>query len=696
MKTFTVELEVGTKKAIKNIGDLEDEIERLSNELKGADFGSDEFKRLSNELIKAQKQIKNTELSLESLDSEQVASEFGSVVGAVGDMTGAMVLLGGTGGAVEETAENIEKAIGISMAFKGAIEGISSGMKLFNNLVKTNTLLQKANNTITLMASAVMKTFTGSVNTTSVAFKGLRTAIITTGIGALIVGIGVLIANFDKLKDAISGISQAQRDRLDASNKAVENAEYEYELFKLQENSLRLQGKTDEQIQKMKIKYLRGLLTLKMQQLELQQKIHESELESEKSNAKIAKTVVQVITWIVSYPPRLVSMAVEEIATAVFSLFDLILEHPVAKMVLGDQGAFADKLLKSFKENFKPSTMMENFIDEAEDWAVSLIFDPKATEKAAKDNIKELKKGIAQILSDMDGLKLNLKKSDEDEIKSKRQKAQEIIDIEEQQWYLLQQIRNKAREQEILNLQREYDKKQELANGNAELEKALEDKLQQEVNAINEKYRKLEEQAEIDAILKRQKLDEDARQRRIAAAQDDLQMAANAANSIQAIGDAVFAHKMKNLEEGSAEEEEMARKQFKFNKALQLGMAIIDAGKAITASLAQAPIAIGPIPNPAGIASLAFAGVTSAAQIATIAAQQFQSTGAATPSAPSPSIGGGGLGSQAPQFNIVGQSGFNQIASAIGQQPPLQAYVVAQDVTTAQQLQNNTIQTATF
>ena len=173
-------------------------------------------------------------------------------------------------------------------------------------------------------------------------------------------------------------------------------------------------------------------------------------------------------------------------------------------------------------------------------------------------------------------------------------------------------------------------------------------------------------------------------------------MATNAANSIQAIGDAVFAHKMKNLEEGSAEEEEMARKQFKFNKALQLGMAIIDAGKAITASLAQSPIAIGPIPNPAGIASLAFAGVTSAAQIATIAAQQFQATGTSAPSTPSPSVGGGGLGSQAPQFNIVGQSGFNQIASAIGQQPPIQTYVVAQDVTTAQQLQNNTIQTATF
>ena len=151
---------------------------------------------------------------------------------------------------------------------------------------------------------------------------------------------------------------------------------------------------------------------------------------------------------------------------------------------------------------------------------------------------------------------------------------------------------------------------------------------------------------------------------------------------------------MKNLEKGSAEEEAMAKKQFKFNKALQLGMAVIDAGKAITASLAQAPVAIGPVPNPAGIASLAFAGITSAAQIATIAAQKFQSSGTPTPP-PTPSLGGGAE-SQPPAFNVVGQSGFNQIAGALGNQPPIQAFVVSQDVTTAQQLNNAIIETATF
>ncbi|MBC8304226.1 MAG: hypothetical protein H8E55_51770 [Pelagibacterales bacterium] len=52
---------------------------------------------------------------------------------------------------------------------------------------------------------------------------------------------------------------------------------------------------------------------------------------------------------------------------------------------------------------------------------------------------------------------------------------------------------------------------------------------------------------------------------------------------------------------------------------------------------------------------------------------------------------------QQPTFSTVGQSGTNQIAEALGQgQPPVQAYVVAQDVTTAQSLENNIISSASI
>lgn len=62
--------------------------------------------------------------------------------------------------------------------------------------------------------------------------------------------------------------------------------------------------------------------------------------------------------------------------------------------------------------------------------------------------------------------------------------------------------------------------------------------------------------------------------------------------------------------------------------------------------------------------------------------------GGGTGGATSPS---GGAISQPPAFNVVGQGGTNQLAQVIGEQTqqPVQAYVVANDVTSAQSLQRN-------
>ena len=71
----------------------------------------------------------------------------------------------------------------------------------------------------------------------------------------------------------------------------------------------------------------------------------------------------------------------------------------------------------------------------------------------------------------------------------------------------------------------------------------------------------------------------------------------------------------------------------------------------------------------------------------------------------SPDVGGGGTPSpqaaqfpQVPSFNIVGQSGTNQIADALStqQQKPVKAFVVASDVTTGQSLERNIIEGASL
>ena len=137
------------------------------------------------------------------------------------------------------------------------------------------------------------------------------------------------------------------------------------------------------------------------------------------------------------------------------------------------------------------------------------------------------------------------------------------------------------------------------------------------------------------------------------------------------------------------EDEASQKKAFEVNKAIGIANAIINTSVGVSKALASAP----PPLNFINAAIVTAAGV---AQVKNIQKTQFDSSSFDTPS-PSTSTGGASTSpSQAPSFNVVGQSGFNQVAGALGQQQPVQAYVVAGNVTTAQQLQNNTITQATF
>lgn len=61
-----------------------------------------------------------------------------------------------------------------------------------------------------------------------------------------------------------------------------------------------------------------------------------------------------------------------------------------------------------------------------------------------------------------------------------------------------------------------------------------------------------------------------------------------------------------------------------------------------------------------------------------------------------PSVSGGAPSAPSPSFNVVGNSGINQIAQTLGSQQPVQAYVVANNVTTAQALDRNIIRNASI
>ncbi len=125
-------------------------------------------------------------------------------------------------------------------------------------------------------------------------------------------------------------------------------------------------------------------------------------------------------------------------------------------------------------------------------------------------------------------------------------------------------------------------------------------------------------------------------------------------------------------------------------KAIALAQVTIDTYTGATKALAQ-----GGVFGYIGAAGIIASGLANARQIT------------ATQVPTESSFGGGGTPSitntltqpaQPAQFNIVGQSNLNQLAQSIGSQfnQPVRAYVVGQDVTTAQQLERQRVRTATF
>lgn len=162
-----------------------------------------------------------------------------------------------------------------------------------------------------------------------------------------------------------------------------------------------------------------------------------------------------------------------------------------------------------------------------------------------------------------------------------------------------------------------------------------------------------------------------------------VQLAGDGIRSVQQLTDLFFMFKSQKAKKGSKEEEDLARKQFNLNKGLQLGLAVIDGFKSITSSLAQSPIAVGVVPNPIGIASLAFASITAATNIAKIAASKFQPTGGggggespstATPNIPSPPV----ISTQ--QNNLNQSTQFDSNGKRVGNNTPQEPFKVIANI----------------
>ena len=227
-------------------------------------------------------------------------------------------------------------------------------------------------------------------------------------------------------------------------------------------------------------------------------------------------------------------------------------------------------------------------------------------------------------------------------------------------------IRNKFRQKEldeeenqIVSLQGVVEKGNQLAfNG-------LKNQADKEIKIAREKNKKLEELEALSSDRKRELA--------VNAASDTFSTLANLAE--------LFA----------GESKKQQKKAFKVQKAANIAQATVDTfSSAIAAYKSQASIpVVGPVLGGIAAAAAVSAGLLN---IKKISQQRFESGGGTDGGGADFAPSGGGA--QAPQFNVVGDSGVNQLAQL--QQQPTQAFVVSGEVTTAQALDRNRVQNATL
>ena len=145
--------------------------------------------------------------------------------------------------------------------------------------------------------------------------------------------------------------------------------------------------------------------------------------------------------------------------------------------------------------------------------------------------------------------------------------------------------------------------------------------------------------------------------------------------------------------------DKIREKQFKQQKAFKIAVALADtASAAMKAYLSQLSVPDPATAIPRAKAAAAVATAFGLLQVATIAKQKYVAGQTSISGLGGGTSTGGGGEISTPDFNVVGASQLNQVAAAVtGQQErPIRTYVVASDVSTAQELDRNILSEASI
>lgn len=278
--------------------------------------------------------------------------------------------------------------------------------------------------------------FTAVKNLTK-GMKLLKVAMISSGIGALVVLLAGIAANWETITNYMSGASLEAQKQVALTNEIAEAEQEKLDSLNGQDNILKLQGKTEKEILQLKAAQTKETITALEASILAQEEVKKQQIESAERGQKILSGILQFI----SLP-----------MTAILKAYDYI----------------------------TGSNSMKIFDD-----AASLLFDPEGTAEEADESIDKTQKQLDRLKNSYAGYQLSIDKIDQDAADKKKaddEKKEADADAD----------RQRQADKELAELQKLLDAKEALEQDY--FDKQLTAK-QLEEQAVADKYFNLIEQA---------------------------------------------------------------------------------------------------------------------------------------------------------------------------------------------------------
>ena len=568
-----------------------------------------------------------------------------------------------------DQSEDTEKAllkVQSAMAFSDAISGLSNlgdQWKTLKTVIGSSTIVTAANTAATTVATYATKIFGVTAETTAVGFKVLRGAIIATGIGALGIAIVALIQNFDSIKAAILKAVPGLQGIADVIGNIVQSVT----------DFVGATSEADRQLDLAKSKA--------KQQLELNKKYlqeHESQLnEVTKKKIEAKNKYLEVV-------------AEEGKATAEFARET---NRQIAK-VDADAQAEKEKKAKEISDKAEENRKAERLRlkKEREDEAKRLEKERQdemmASAKQALDIVTRLRESqetpAQKAEREYKEEKLILEKNNLSTAELTKIHLQNLAKItsdenaikiakEDAEWLRQQELTLEKKEYDKLVLTQKFDAEYLAAEGNAELQKQLKIKLDKDLADIDKQSK--------DEQVKQ----EENKNQAIASSKANLN---NIISGLETTG-------LAKTKAGQAISKAIALTQIGIDSAV----AISKASTLANAEGVAAQLAFPTVPGIGTIARVLSYTSTALSVAANIAkAKQLLSSGGnagGSSGGGGGATGGGATGASASPTVGFQTSSENQIATTIAsnqqEQPPIKAFVVSTEVSTAQAIDRNKI-----